>query len=300
MRGAEFGGNNGRLNEGGAAMFRNAASGCAKLLLAGAAICWIAGPVQAQHGGGGHGGGGHGGGGHAGGGGGHAGGGYHGGGYGGAYHGGAYAGAAYHGSGYHSGGYYGGGYHAGGYHGGYGGYYPYGYYNHHPYRRAYFAYGYPFYYPFYGSYPFAGSYGYYYPDYSLYPPPDIAYDPGYAGAVAPGMFGDSAADEPPSTAPDYYRGLRAPRRIGAASAEPIAHIVLRVPANALVWFDGSETTSTGPVREFESPPLASGRQYTYQIKARWVENGQTITRTQDITVSAGAQLEVDFPSSAQQ
>jgi uncharacterized protein (TIGR03000 family) len=70
-----------------------------------------------------------------------------------------------------------------------------------------------------------------------------------------------------------------------------------VPANAEVWFEGAKTTSTGSVREYQSPPLSPGR-YTYHIRARWTENGRDITQTKNVTVSSGAHVTVEFPTAS--
>jgi uncharacterized protein (TIGR03000 family) len=75
----------------------------------------------------------------------------------------------------------------------------------------------------------------------------------------------------------------------------LAHVRVQVPAEAKVWIDGTDTTSTGPVREFNSPPLTPGKQYSYDIKATWNENGHDVTQTQHVKVSAGAHANVAFP-----
>jgi len=72
---------------------------------------------------------------------------------------------------------------------------------------------------------------------------------------------------------------------------------MRVPADARIWVDGAATTSTGSVREFASPPLKPGSQYHYEVQARWTENGHEVTQTQQVTVSAGTSIRVDFPLS---
>ncbi|HKM55303.1 MAG TPA: TIGR03000 domain-containing protein [Isosphaeraceae bacterium] len=74
-----------------------------------------------------------------------------------------------------------------------------------------------------------------------------------------------------------------------------AFMSVRVPANAEVWVQGAKTTSTGAVREYRSPALAAGRQYSYEIRASWVENGQSVTQTQQVPVTAGANVTVSFP-----
>ena len=49
---------------------------------------------------------------------------------------------------------------------------------------------------------------------------------------------------------------------------------------AEVWFNGTPTTSTGPARQFASPPLTPGTRYSYDIRATWNENGREVTQTQ--------------------
>ena len=71
---------------------------------------------------------------------------------------------------------------------------------------------------------------------------------------------------------------------------------MTVPAGAQVWFDGTATTSTGSVREFDSPPLTPGNRYSYEIQARWNENGQEVSQTQQVVVTAGAHVDVKFPA----
>ena len=63
-----------------------------------------------------------------------------------------------------------------------------------------------------------------------------------------------------------------------------AHVRVIVPdANADVLIDGKRTNTVGMIREYQSPSLADGK-YTYEIKATWVENGQSKSKTQKIRV----------------
>jgi uncharacterized protein (TIGR03000 family) len=82
----------------------------------------------------------------------------------------------------------------------------------------------------------------------------------------------------------------------SATAEPntSAHITLEAPADARVWFDGTATKSTGPVREFYTPPLTPGSHYRYDVRAQWNENGHEVTQTQQVEVTPGAQAIVNF------
>jgi uncharacterized protein (TIGR03000 family) len=266
-------------------MFQRAITFSATLLLAGAAVFMTAGPVQAQrggHGGGGHGGGGHGGGGHfGGGGGGHFGGfgGGHIGGSRGVGHIGGYRGGYYGG---YRGGYYGG--YRGGYYGGYRGGYRHNYYGSYPYYYGSYPYSY-------GSYPYSyGSYPYYSLDSG-----SGSVDSGSYGAVAP-AYTDGFS--PNGTSSGSYAAYYPPvvtRDTDSAEADTTVHITVNVPADAEIWFEGHKTTSTGPVRDFESPPLTSGTRYTYEIRARWPENGHEVTQTKHVEVTAGAHINVSFP-----
>jgi uncharacterized protein (TIGR03000 family) len=74
-----------------------------------------------------------------------------------------------------------------------------------------------------------------------------------------------------------------------------AHVTTSVPAGAEIWIDGTKTTSTGTVRQFQSPPLTPGQPYNYEIRARWSENGHEVTQTQKVEVTAGGHVNVTFP-----
>jgi uncharacterized protein (TIGR03000 family) len=79
------------------------------------------------------------------------------------------------------------------------------------------------------------------------------------------------------------------------SSDTRALITVSVPADAEIWFEGTKMTSTGSVREYQSPPLTPGSGYTYDIRARWNENGHEVTQTQQVDVAAGSRVNVHFP-----
>jgi uncharacterized protein (TIGR03000 family) len=140
----------------------------------------------------------------------------------------------------------------------------YGYYNPYAYTSRYL------YYPFVGG----GAYPWYdyrpYYGWSIVVPPDAdtRQGPRRRAAYRP-------PDTPPGPAP--------------------AHITLKVPADAEVFFDGHKTSATGTVRQFDSPPLEPGYRYTYQLRARWRQNGRTVTRDQEVSVTRAARVTVAFP-----
>ena len=150
-----------------------------------------------------------------------------------------------------------GGHHAssGGYHGGSSGYHGGSYHGGH-YYHSHYPYSYGGYYPYwyYGYYPYAARSYYYDPGYAYPPPADY-------GVVTSG----------------------------------VVQVTVRVPdPNAQVWFGGVPTTQRGPVRQFQSPPLAPGRDYVYEVTAQWNAGGQSITQTRQVRVLAGANVVVDF------
>jgi uncharacterized protein (TIGR03000 family) len=220
--------------------------------------------------GGGHGGGGHGGGGH-------------GGSYGGGFRGGSYGygrGSFGYGSGYSRGGY-------GGYYGrGYGGYYGRGYYG---YGRGYYGYGRGYY-----------GYGRGYYGYGLglgFSDSGYSYGPSYTSA-SPGYVAGtnvySAAGEGYSPAADAASPMARVADYGMGLSDNAAHVRLKLPADAEVWFAGVRTTQTGAVRDFVSPPLDPAKKFSYQVRARWTTDEQTVDQTRTVVVRANVRTAVDF------
>jgi len=199
---------------------------------------------------------------------------HHGGGGGGREGGGSHAGGGWNG-GSHAGGAWGGGGSwqngANGWRGGYGGY-------------GYGGRGYGY-----------GSYGWGYPDYGY-----NNWNPQYYGPGAESTFGYA-------NQPDYYSNEATPeyadfasgpgnRTYGNLATEDInaVRFNVRVPANAEVMFEGEKTTQTGAMRQYISPPLTPGGNYTYDIRASWMENGRQVSRTRHVPVRAGEVVRVDF------
>jgi uncharacterized protein (TIGR03000 family) len=48
-----------------------------------------------------------------------------------------------------------------------------------------------------------------------------------------------------------------------------------------------------------SPPLTPGKEFTYDLRAQWEENGGMVAQTQKVNVRAGANAEVSFPVASQ-
>jgi uncharacterized protein (TIGR03000 family) len=71
-------------------------------------------------------------------------------------------------------------------------------------------------------------------------------------------------------------------------------IHLQVPASARVWFDDEKTVQTGSSREFISPPLSTGTEYSYAIRAEWTDNGQKVESARRIRIHAGDRVSLDM------
>ena len=88
-----------------------------------------------------------------------------------------------------------------------------------------------------------------------------------------------------------------PESAGAADPPPAAEpavITVRVPAGAIVQFDGVETRHQGITRRFETPPLAPGRKYSYDVSVTWTDGGQTFASQRHVTFRAGERVTLNF------
>jgi uncharacterized protein (TIGR03000 family) len=146
----------------------------------------------------------------------------------------------------------------------------------------------PFYFP--GFYPFYDYPYYAYPTYysDLYP--DYA-TPGYASFYNYPVT--SSYLDTTVRLPEEYAPPMPPADANAAAADTTAQLTVRVPADADIWIDGEVTQQTGAVRKFVSPPLSPG-EYTYQVRARWMQDGRQVVQTRRIPVSPGERRTVDF------
>jgi uncharacterized protein (TIGR03000 family) len=78
-------------------------------------------------------------------------------------------------------------------------------------------------------------------------------------------------------------------------ANSTAQVVVRLPADAQLYFEGIPMELTGPERNFVSPPLTPGRNYQYDVRAVWNdEQGREVVRDRKVPVRAGGRVTVDF------
>jgi uncharacterized protein (TIGR03000 family) len=141
-----------------------------------------------------------------------------------------------------------------------------------------------------------------------WPPPHARFAPimltsiNYPGIYGSFSLGIEVGDyRGPIQFVDRVPGALVPRLEPVARPEPterVAHVDVRLPANAELWFQGVRMSSTGESRHFVTPPLRTGQSYGYDVRASWVENGKTVTQDRHVRVTAGERLTVDFTQPA--
>jgi len=59
--------------------------------------------------------------------------------------------------------------------------------------------------------------------------------------------------------------------------------------------EGSPTGPGGTRRQFVSPPIKPGHDYTYDVQVSWLQEGREVTQKRHITVHAGDVINLTFP-----
>ena len=75
---------------------------------------------------------------------------------------------------------------------------------------------------------------------------------------------------------------------------PLALAVAAAFTGAALYVNDRRSPSTEAVRQFSTPLLPAGQEFSYLMKAEIVRNGQTETFTQKVPFRAGERVEVDF------
>jgi uncharacterized protein (TIGR03000 family) len=138
------------------------------------------------------------------------------------------------------------------------------------------------------SYPIRPGYGGSYPTFtgpSYYAGPSVRYD-------SPAENGYQSAYYSPA-GNGYQSAYSTPLGV-RGRFETRASVEVRVPPNAQLWFGDVKTVQGGEFRNFYSPPLERGSNYTYEVRARWSENGRIREQTRLVRVRAGERTAVDF------
>jgi uncharacterized protein (TIGR03000 family) len=96
--------------------------------------------------------------------------------------------------------------------------------------------------------------------------------------------------------PRWYRDYVIVPVIQVPAAAP-ARLIVNLPADAKLFLDDQSTTSRSAERTFFTPALEPGRVYTYTVRAEIVRDGQTLTESKVVEVTAGNISRVSFTES---
>jgi uncharacterized protein (TIGR03000 family) len=105
-------------------------------------------------------------------------------------------------------------------------------------------------------------------------------------------------DERPPATPPPANVTRSPVRYtititvlpqsGTQGETNTAWITAHLPEDALLWIQDYQTKQRGMLRHYESPALTPGAKYHYTARLVWFEDGQWVSETKKLPVSAGA------------
>jgi uncharacterized protein (TIGR03000 family) len=130
--------------------------------------------------------------------------------------------------------------------------------------------------------------------------PGVGYVPVYAAYAAPAAHTSApssvtyGAAAPRGGQPNYYTEDYPNAEKEKPDQKLPARIRVRLPANAEVTVNDKKTTSTGAVREYETPELDPERVYTYLVKAKWIEDGITVEKSVKVRALAGNRVTINF------
>jgi len=89
-------------------------------------------------------------------------------------------------------------------------------------------------------------------------------------------------------------GLWGPRAAADEQNPAAATIVVRLPADAQLTFDGQATQSKSALRRFVTPPIEPNKRHTYTVQARWQRGPTTVTVEKVVPVQAGQETMVNL------
>jgi uncharacterized protein (TIGR03000 family) len=81
--------------------------------------------------------------------------------------------------------------------------------------------------------------------------------------------------------------------------ETPAHLEVRVPAGAEVWFDGKKSTETGTVRQFDTGPLLPGVNTSFEVRVHVKGAAQDTDDIRHVNLRAGERRTLDVMTRAE-
>jgi len=117
--------------------------------------------------------------------------------------------------------------------------------------------------------------------------------PGVAPSPIPYAPPEAAPAPPPALVPDRI-GVRPAGAVLPGTSNSRGAVIVRLPVDARLYAGDRQLSMTGTERQFVTPPLPSGQEYTYRFRAEYDRDGETITVTKRIVVRSGATASIEF------
>jgi uncharacterized protein (TIGR03000 family) len=129
------------------------------------------------------------------------------------------------------------------------------------------------------------------PGYGYYPGPG----PGtYPWMDGPGTPFDRRKIVSTFPNPSWFDGGLTLREENEPLPPGAALLMVKLPAEAELWFDEVKTSQGGNDRRFLTPPLPSGRRLEYTLRVRWQICDAELTRVEKVEVVPGGRFTVNF------
>lgn len=118
----------------------------------------------------------------------------------------------------------------------------------------------------------------------------VWYSPFWGGMYpfVPGLYSQPVVPQPQPAPVPLPNLVRIAEDADRAAATAPASLTLDLPAVADLWLDGEkQPSSTDTTRTLVSPTLPIGQDFTFNIRAQWVESGTTYEAKKTTTIRAG-------------
>jgi uncharacterized protein (TIGR03000 family) len=92
-------------------------------------------------------------------------------------------------------------------------------------------------------------------------------------------------------------GIAPPLLVPPADETPppdAALVIVKLPAEAELWFDDTKMTQDGSYRRFVTPPLKTGHKLIYTLRVQWHVQDADLTRVEKVQVEPGKRVTVNF------
>jgi uncharacterized protein (TIGR03000 family) len=99
---------------------------------------------------------------------------------------------------------------------------------------------------------------------------------------------------PPASVPEDRNARRVALAPPTNTERARGTVVVKLPADATLYAEGRPLSLTSGERTFVTPPLPTGRDYTYSFRAEYVRDGETISQSKRVAVRPGQSATVEF------